>query len=136
MFMYLTHESYKMVDNNIILLLRTHVILLSSFVIYFSCICHSAHLGIFPIIHSASTYVRCLSKVLISTHSEYLNNTVKMGAHMCITIEKKKIKYLQFHTHYTTNKQQNNDIHSSLVPNNLSQSTIAIDCSCCTMQSC
>ena len=33
--------------NNIILVLRTHIILLSSFVIYFFCICHS---GRFPII--------------------------------------------------------------------------------------
>ena len=35
--------------NNIILVLRTRIILLSSFVIYFFCICHS---GCFPIIPS------------------------------------------------------------------------------------
>ena len=75
---YLTHKSHKMVDNksktslirhiqknisltkinNIILVLRTRIILLSSFVIYFFCICHS---GRFPImISSPSTYNQCL----------------------------------------------------------------------------
>ena len=37
--------------NNIILVLRTRIILLSSFVIYFFCICHS---GRFPIVKAKS----------------------------------------------------------------------------------
>ena len=36
--------------NDIILVLRTRIILLSPFVIYFFCICHS---GCFPIVHIA-----------------------------------------------------------------------------------
>ena len=39
---------------NIILMLRTGIILLSSFVIYFFCICHSAS---FPIMHARWVYI-------------------------------------------------------------------------------
>ena len=66
---FLTYKSYKMVDNNsktsfirhiqknvslmkinaTILVLCTHTILVSSFVTYFFCICHS---GSIPIVHS------------------------------------------------------------------------------------
>ena len=49
---------------NIILMLRTHIILLSSFMIYFFCICHS---GSFPILVS----IRDGSEVPVSRYREH-----------------------------------------------------------------
>ena len=63
--------------NNIILVLRTRIILLSSFVIYFFCICHS---GRFPIIHY-SPVVCLLARYLPPMHY-----TLKFIAALVFTI--------------------------------------------------
>ena len=47
--------------NNIILVLRTRIILLSSFVIYFFCICHS---GRFPILLTDNGLLGVVSKAV------------------------------------------------------------------------
>ena len=57
--------------NNIILVLRTRIILLSSFVIYFFCMCHS---GRFPIVAFATKTVYKLAGYLSILNSSKLTN--------------------------------------------------------------
>ena len=77
--------------NNIILVLRTRIILLSSFVIYFFCICHS---GRFPII-SANFFVFSTFGLKFIWHQLILLNGFGTPGHIfCLLLPEKACKIM------------------------------------------